>query len=154
MKNLSTDAHPHDPRHDKELMELLKQAEDPKTNEDETLTASNPDAYPGEVPPEEDGIDGSWGDEQKPVNGQQDVINFSNPVAAQIRASREEFLNRFFDKKDESEKADHKLMSESLDHFSSGQFETAKPMLKDKSKMSKMGSPTLMASVQELLGRK
>ncbi len=161
-KSLSIDTHPHDPAADKELYDLLKEAEDttPATStgddEGETTVGVNPDQYPDpeDTKKQERTIDATWGQEFCENN---DAFHNSNEVFSQFKQSREKMLETLFDGKKSSDAQQQKEMGQHLSHAKSGQFETSSPQLSSKAKgmpkVSSVSPETLMERVRKALGR-
>lgn len=156
MKNLSSDTHAHDAAQDKELLELLKTAEDAGEapgDDDESTVGETPDPTP---PPEDRGAgttDAAWGEEPTKTEGEP-ALHFSDEAVRQFRQGREKFLEKYFDSPSSSGPAEKQLVGQHFQHASSGQFETSSPTLSDKSKLQKTsGVQTLLERVRKTAGR-
>jgi len=159
MKSLSIDVHGHDPAHDQELYDLLKNASATPTKKVVVPTMDKEGQDPGESPGDDtsvqgvnpdqsdvdrpkDSIDAPWGEA-----GPKAVLQFSNEVSRQFRKNREDLIHRLFDGSHSSAVTEKKLLGKNLQHAAKGDFETSSLTLGPKT-----ASLTLREKVRKLTG--
>lgn len=132
-------------KHTKELYEFLKEGEDtnPKTSTDPTdetrMVSGEVEVRPEQPEPAD----------QPP----KDPTSFSDAAEKGHEETQQGVLGSALAKQDEAAKANQAVISKAFSHGSSGQFESASPMLERKSKLSHVRSSTLMSRVIEKTGR-